>query len=80
MAGASLSGLQKEVLSLFRRCLRASSQKGPAKGIFQDYVRSEFSRFKLLNRRDITTIEHLLRSGNKRLDTLSSPHVKSIHE
>lgn len=81
MAGASpaLSGLQKEVLALFRKCLRVSSQKGPAKPLFQHYARSEFNRFKLLNKRDFTTIEHLLRSGNKRLDTMANPQVKNIN-
>lgn len=79
MAGTALSGLQKQVLSLYRRCIRESAKKGPARDIFRHFSRSEFNRYKLLNKRDFTTIEHLLRLGTKRVDTMANPNVKSVH-
>ncbi|RPA83368.1 hypothetical protein BJ508DRAFT_360581 [Ascobolus immersus RN42] len=75
----ALTGLQKEVLKLYRACLRASRSKLPEyrKG-FEDFTRAEFRKHLSLNRKDFTTIEYLLRAGNKKLDTMSADDVKRI--
>ena len=74
-----LSGLQKDVINLYRSCIRASYKKGPARQEFIDYARQEFHKFRGLSRKDFTTIEYLLRRGNRQLETYSSPNLTRVH-
>lgn len=75
-----LSGLQREVLHLYRSSLRVAYTKPVENqhGFFK-YIREEFGKYKDLPRKDFTTIEHLLRVGHKRIDMYSKPELKNIH-
>ncbi|TKA35514.1 hypothetical protein B0A54_13101 [Friedmanniomyces endolithicus] len=56
-----LTGLQREVLSLYRRCLRACRLKpAPTRPHFEAFTRSEFGRnLKAVDKKDFATIEQL---------------------
>ncbi|CAK7568447.1 MAG: hypothetical protein SEPTF4163_006437 [Sporothrix epigloea] len=74
-----LSGLQREVLSLYRQSLRASRQKPEdSRAHFKDYARSEFVRHRDLEKRDFGAIEFLLRKGRRQLEVMSSARIKDI--
>ena len=69
------SGLQKQVLSLYRRCLRAALAKPPeVREEAVTFVRNEFrTAAKEVKRHQFRTIEFMLRSGEKQLKALSRP-------
>eukprot|EP00941_MAST-03F_sp_MAST-3F-sp1_P002146 g2146.t1 len=70
------SGLQRDVLSLYRKLLRAASAKG--EGTVKA-VRDQFrSRAHSVRRRDFTSIEYMLRKGEKDLKTLKMPSFKGV--
>ncbi|PLB46985.1 HSP20-like chaperone [Aspergillus steynii IBT 23096] len=77
---ARLSGLQREVLSLYRRCLR-EIQKKPTdtRGNFQAYARAEFRKHRSVNKKDFNAIEYLLRKGHRQVEMYSSPGIRNIH-
>lgn len=67
------SGLQKQVLSLYRQLLKASSaQSNPSvRDSLKQYFRNEFKSKALeLSYKDITAIEHQIRLGERKLDFL----------
>ncbi|KAI5466632.1 complex 1 protein-domain-containing protein [Mariannaea sp. PMI_226] len=73
------SGLQKEVLALYRNCIRESRKKPTAnRPHFEAFARSEFARNLNLDKRDFAAIEFLLRKGRRQLDVYSSPGIKDI--
>lgn len=71
---AKLSGLQKQVLSLYRAFLRAARSKSPEdRRQIESIVAAEFRRnAKQIDRKNFIHIEYLLRRGNKQLDQLKS--------
>ncbi|KAF2090655.1 complex 1 protein-like protein [Saccharata proteae CBS 121410] len=69
-----LSGLQRDVLSLYRRCLRACRQK-PA---VRSPRRAEFERNAALEKRDFGAIEYVLRRGRRQLDIYEDPGIRNI--
>ncbi|KAH7336766.1 hypothetical protein B0J17DRAFT_718688 [Rhizoctonia solani] len=72
-----LSGLQKEVLGLYRRALRmARSKPAESRENFNILVQYEFRVRGAVNARDVGTIEYLIRRGKKRLDMLEDVGVK----
>ncbi|KAK1755070.1 complex 1 protein-domain-containing protein [Echria macrotheca] len=74
-----LSGLQKEILSLYRQCLRACRSKPEAKQAhFRSFARNEFNKNMGIDKRDFGAIEFLLRKGRRQLEMYSSPGVKDI--
>jgi succinate dehydrogenase assembly factor 1 len=74
-----LSGLQKEVISLYRNCLRESRKKPEGtRSHFQAYARTEFAKYLNVDKRDFGTIEFLLRKGRRQLDVYSAPGIKDI--
>ncbi|OXV12012.1 hypothetical protein Egran_00225 [Elaphomyces granulatus] len=74
-----LSGLQREVLSLYRKCLREVRKKPTnAKVNFREHTRSEFRKYLNVNKKDFATIEYLLRRGYKQLELYSSPGIRNI--
>ncbi|KAH8788318.1 complex 1 protein-domain-containing protein [Diaporthe sp. PMI_573] len=76
---ARLSGLQKEVLSLYRQCLRETRKKPDAtRKHFQAFARSEFSKNLAIEKRDFAAIEFLLRKGRRQLESYSAPGIKDI--
>ncbi|OTB14223.1 hypothetical protein K445DRAFT_63424 [Daldinia sp. EC12] len=62
-----LSGLQKDVLSLYRKCLRESRKK-PVVRVFSINI----------DKRDFAVIEFLLRKGHRQLEMYSAPGIKDI--
>ncbi|KAH8114539.1 hypothetical protein DFH11DRAFT_1595083 [Phellopilus nigrolimitatus] len=72
------SGLQKEVLSLYRRALRLI----PTKPVHTQPKFSAFIRYTFhhnahaVKPRDITAIEHLLRVGRRQVEQLENSAVK----
>ncbi|RFU78793.1 hypothetical protein TARUN_3439 [Trichoderma arundinaceum] len=79
-----LSGLQKEVLALYRQCLRECRKKPQlteeknTRAHFEKFVRDEFSRNLAIDKRDFAAVEFLLRKGHRQLDVYSSPGIKDI--
>lgn len=75
-----LSGLQKEVLHLYRSSVRVAHTK-PVQNQphFINYIREEFTKYRDLPRKDFTTIEHLLRVGHKRVKMYAQAELKDIH-
>lgn len=74
-----LSGLQKDVLSLYRRSLRACRVKpADTRPNFEAFTRREFEKNLTLDKKDFSTIEFMLRKGNRQLDIYASPGVTNI--
>ncbi|PGH10821.1 hypothetical protein AJ80_07372 [Polytolypa hystricis UAMH7299] len=76
---ARLSGLQREVLSLYRRCLREIRKKPvESQANFKAYARDEFRKNLSISKKDFSTIEYLLRKGKRQLEMYSSPGIRNI--
>jgi len=72
------SGLQRDVLVLYRLVLRAARTKAPALdadsgAAVRAFARAEFERHRGLGLRQTQLVEHLLRKGHKQLEQLRSP-------
>ncbi|KAF2280917.1 uncharacterized protein EI97DRAFT_13395 [Westerdykella ornata] len=77
---ARLSGLQRDVLALYRECLRAVREKPVnSQSHFRDFARDEFRKHLSVNKKDFATIEYLLRSGRRKLDRYRDPEIRDIH-
>ncbi|KAI5369316.1 Putative complex 1 LYR protein [Septoria linicola] len=76
---ARLSGLQRDVLALYRNCLRAARKK-PAqnRGNFESFARREFEKNIHVDRKDFTSIEFMLRKGTRQLETYEAPNITNI--
>ncbi|KAF5360503.1 hypothetical protein D9756_005023 [Leucocoprinus leucothites] len=72
------SGLQREVIALYRRALRMVKTKPePVRHKFLLYVQFTFRQnASLVPPRDVSTIEHLLRKGRRQLEMYEDPGVK----
>jgi len=68
------SGLQKEVLNLYKKCLFAAKVK-PG---FECTVKEEFRRHSAIPRTDTMRIEFLLRKGHKQLQMIQDPHISGM--
>lgn len=76
---ARLSGLQREVLSLYRKCLRETRKKPPeSRSNFKNYARAEFQKHLSVNKKDFGAIEYLLRKGHRQLEMYASPGIRNI--
>ncbi|KAM4059461.1 complex 1 protein (LYR family) domain-containing protein [Hirsutella rhossiliensis] len=74
-----LSGLQKEVLALYRQCLREARKKPEStRPHFESFARAEFARSLAIDKREFAAIEFLLRKGRRQLDVYSSPGIKDV--
>ena len=70
------SGLQLEVLSLYRSLLRASRKKG---GGVQTAVKAKFREMSgSISAKDIDKVEHFIRYGKKQKMMLEMPGVNMI--
>ncbi|KAJ5514860.1 hypothetical protein N7463_004412 [Penicillium fimorum] len=69
---ARLSGLQRDVLSLYRKCLREIRNKP------ETVYRAEFQKHLSVNKKDFSTIEYLLRKGNRQLELYATPGIRNI--
>ncbi|KKA26501.1 hypothetical protein TD95_004481 [Thielaviopsis punctulata] len=75
---ARLSGLQKDVLALYRQCLRAARQKKESRTHFEGFARAEFEKYRKLDKRDFSTIEYFLRKGQRQLEMFSEATIKDV--
>lgn len=70
------SGLQKEVLLLYRKLLKTTATKPvehqPA---LRAIIKQEFQENKTLPRNQTAQIEYMLKKGKKKLDLLETPGV-----
>ncbi|TAQ88424.1 hypothetical protein B7494_g3284 [Chlorociboria aeruginascens] len=74
-----LSGLQKEVLALYRKCLRESRKKPPnARAHFESFTRTEFQKHVTLDKKDFSAIEFLLRKGQRQV-AIRIAHTAAIN-
>ncbi|ODQ49189.1 hypothetical protein PICMEDRAFT_14663 [Pichia membranifaciens NRRL Y-2026] len=73
------SGLQREVLDLYRNCLRSLHQKPKEnRRNWVNYIHEEFGKYRNVPRRDFGTIEHLIRVGHRRYEMYSDPSIKNV--
>ncbi|KAG9238570.1 complex 1 protein-like protein [Amylocarpus encephaloides] len=73
------SGLQKEVLALYRKCLRESRKKPTSsRSHFEAYARAEFNKSIGLDKKDFGAVEYLLRKGQRQVEMYSAPGIKDI--
>lgn len=78
--GQKLSGMQKQVLSLYRGFLRAARSKSEEeRSKIESVVSQEFrSNSKEVDRKNFQYIEYLLRLGYKQLDQLRNPGTTGL--
>lgn len=77
---ARLSGLQREVLKLYRMCMRSVRTKpAETQEHWRKYVRDEFGKHQQLPKKSFNVIEHLLRVGHRRYEMYLSAAIKDIH-
>ncbi|PWW76138.1 hypothetical protein C7212DRAFT_189288 [Tuber magnatum] len=73
------SGIQRDVLALYKLCLREAGKKPTeVQNNFRNYARASFRAHLDVNQRDFATIEHLLRVGRRKLEVYSQPGIKNI--
>ena len=69
------SKIQKQVLSLYKSCLRASYGK-PG---FENSIRKEFKKnATAIDKKDVLRIEYLMRHGNRKLAMIKDPNVSGM--
>ncbi|KAI9503700.1 hypothetical protein GGI25_002712 [Coemansia spiralis] len=80
MGTRRLSGLQKDVLRLYRDCLRAIKTKPEeTQHRFRAFARQEFEKnIVSVKRTDVRAIEYMLRVGRRRMEQYMSPNVRDI--
>ena len=79
MFGIRHSGLQKQVLELYRSFLVAIREKPrEAQPGFRALVRAEFDKNMRIPRTDITAIEFLMRQAKKRLVVLKRRETTAV--
>ncbi|KAL6759878.1 hypothetical protein V8C86DRAFT_2563457 [Haematococcus lacustris] len=85
LSARRLTGIQRQVFTLYRqvcRGLRVKRQQGCNEeqlATFRAFARTEFHRFSDVNPKNFMLVEHLLRSGSKKLSLILSPTITSIH-
>ena len=74
-----LSGLQKDVLALYRQCLRAARVKpSDTRPNFEAFARREFEKNLNMDKKDFGAVEFLLRKGQRQLETYEAPNITNI--
>ncbi|KAK6454797.1 complex 1 protein-domain-containing protein [Scheffersomyces xylosifermentans] len=77
---ARLSGLQREVLKLYRACIRTVKTKPvDSREHWRSYIREEFEKHRELPKKSFNVIEHLIRTGHRKFEMYSNPQIKDIH-
>jgi len=74
------SGLQQQILGLYRRALRAARQKdGGSRGETALAVKDKFRKDATsVSRKDFRAIEWLLRHGERQVESLESSNVSKV--
>ncbi|GAA5835845.1 hypothetical protein JCM5353_003369 [Sporobolomyces roseus] len=82
MPARRITGLQRQIYSLYKRSLEMVRSKPlENRPAFYNFVVHQFRHPAAgggLKRKDVQAIEHLLRKGEKQLDSYSSSGVKNI--
>ncbi|KAF8952483.1 hypothetical protein BGZ46_003475 [Entomortierella lignicola] len=79
LAPVRRSGLQQDVLNLYRQCFRAARLKPEAnRSHFHEFIRMQFRKHSEVKQRDFSTIEYLLRTGKRQLAAYSSPSIEDV--
>ncbi|EME89552.1 uncharacterized protein MYCFIDRAFT_26785 [Pseudocercospora fijiensis CIRAD86] len=74
-----LSGLQRDVLSLYRQCLRTARKKpASTRENFKNFARREFEKNLGMDRKDFGAIEFLLRKGHRQLEVFGAENITNI--
>ena len=74
-----LSGLQRDVLSLYRQCVRAIKQKPEtSQANFRSFARREFEAHLHVDKKDFGTVEFLLRKGQRQLELYKAPGIRNV--
>lgn len=74
-----LSGLQRDVLALYRRCLRAARAKpAETRSNFESFARREFEKNIDLDKKDFGAVEFLLRKGDRQLEMYQASNITNI--
>lgn len=74
------SGLQNDVIHLYRACLRAVRTKPEeTQPNWHAFVRRNFDEHMKVKKKDFVTIEYHVRVGNRRLEQYSQPGITNIH-
>ncbi|KAL6646538.1 hypothetical protein ACP70R_018146 [Stipagrostis hirtigluma subsp. patula] len=75
-----LSGIQRQVLALYRGFLRTARQKAPEeRRRIESVVSTEFrENARNVDRRNFVYIEYLLRRGKRQLDQLKNPDITGL--
>jgi succinate dehydrogenase assembly factor 1 len=70
----AVSGLQRDVLHLYRAALRAARRQADegSRAALREYARSQFDAHRGVAKLDVQLIEHLLRKGHKQIKTLET--------
>lgn len=68
------SKVQRQVLALYKSCLRAATNK-PG---FQENVRFEFKKNASIPRTEFMRIEQLMRNGQRKLKMIQDPNVSGM--
>uniref|UniRef100_A0A0D9X683 Complex 1 LYR protein domain-containing protein n=1 Tax=Leersia perrieri TaxID=77586 RepID=A0A0D9X683_9ORYZ len=77
---SKLSGIQKQVLSLYRGFLRTARLKSPEeRHRIESVVSAEFrENARNVDRKNFVYIEYLLRRGKKQLEQLKDPDITGL--
>lgn len=77
---ARLSGIQREVLKLYRSCIRTIRTKPEhSRDHWRLYIREEFHKNQKIPKKSFSVIEHLIRVGHKRFELFLNPQIKDIN-
>ena len=80
MGRRGLSGLQREVIALYRQLLRMVRTKPEeTRDHWRQFIRAEFVKHRGIPKKLFLVIEHLIRTGHRRYDMYLSPQIKDIH-
>ena len=80
MGRRGLSGLQREVIALYRQLLRMVRTKPEeTRDHWRHFIRTEFVKHRGIPKKLFLVIEHLIRTGYRRYDMYLSPQIKDIH-
>ncbi|KAL1923423.1 uncharacterized protein VTP21DRAFT_8403 [Calcarisporiella thermophila] len=74
------SGLQNDVLILYRDCWRAARSKPlQSRPHWYQFIREQFRQHQNIPRSDFNTVEYYVRRGRRQLEIYSQPSITDIH-
>ena len=77
---ARLSGLQRDVLQLYGKCIRMVKTKPTdTHEHWRNFIHEEFAKYQHLPKKQFNTIEYLIRNGHRKLEMYLNPQLKDIH-